>query len=199
MYRLFKEKSKFDIEENEQKLRFFMSVVYKNSIQRPIVSTSRSDSSNIKFSERDVVSVDDRYDEDKVAYILKNASACDEIISDIGRMTNRTFVEVVQSIIYEKGLSDSKVYKSANIDRRLFSKIMSNKEYRPSKDTAFAVALALELSYRDAVDLLARAGYAFSHSDKRDIIVEYCFRQGIYDIANVNILLVSLNQKYLGR
>ncbi len=88
-----------------------------------------------------------------------------------------TFSELLLKWIDEKGLEDSTVYKRANIDRRLFSKIRSNKDYRVSKPTALALGIALGLERPEIIDLLARAGYALSPSSKSDIIIDYFIRQ----------------------
>lgn len=102
-------------------------------------------------------------------------------------------------LIREKGLSEPVVYRAAQIDRKLFSKIISNQEYKPSKDTCVALAYALRLSLQEANDLLSRAGYTFSHSNKRDIILEYFFSVGEYNIYEINDVLFQLFQNPLGR
>ena len=96
-------------------------------------------------------------------------------------------------------MRDSDVYKAANIDRRLFSKIASDRTYKPSKDTCIALALALRLSIDDANDILSRAGYTLSHSSKRDVVIEYFFRERVYDLNDMNEVLYRLGQKPLGR
>lgn len=96
-------------------------------------------------------------------------------------------------------MRDAEVYKAAQLDRRLFSKIMSDKDYKPAKDTAIAIAIALQLSLEEATDLLSRAGYTFSHSNKKDIIIEYFFRERIYKLDDINEVLFNLGQKIIGR
>ena len=125
---------------------------------------------------------------------LSEKSSLDEIITGLGR----TFQQELLRKIDEKGLSDSEVYKRAELDRRLFSKIRSNENYRPSKATALALAVALELSIDEAVDLIGRAGLAFSQSSISDLIVRYCIENGIYDIYEVNALLYEYDQPLLG-
>lgn len=112
---------------------------------------------------------------------------------------DRTFVDLLLRYIDEKGVRDSKVYKAANIDKRLFSKMVSNRYYKPSKDTAVALMLALELSLEQANDMLSRAGYTLSHSSKRDVIIEYFFKERIYNLVYVNEVLYKLGQKVIGR
>ena len=112
---------------------------------------------------------------------------------------NQSFVDKLLYHINQKGLRDSEVYKAAQVDKRLFSKMVSNRDYKPSKDTAIALAFALRLSLDEANDLLSRAGYTFSHSNKRDIIIEYFFREGICNLLDVNEVLYRLDQKIIGR
>ena len=110
-----------------------------------------------------------------------------------------TFVDILTRYINEKGWRDSRVYKAAQMDRRLFSKMMSDRNYKPSKDTAVALVIALELSLKQANDLLSRAGYALSHSNKRDVIIEYFIRERIYNLSDINEVLYRLDQKIIGR
>ncbi len=85
------------------------------------------------------------------------------------------------------------------MDRRLFSKIAGDRYYRPAKDTVLALALALECSLEEANSLLESAGYLLSRSSKRDMMLEYLFKEKIYDLTTVNILLNQLKQKPIGR
>ncbi len=110
-----------------------------------------------------------------------------------------TFVEKLNELIRARGEKDSKIYKAAQIDRRLFSKIMSDFHYKPSKDTALALAYALELDLPEAEDLLRRAGFLLTHSDVRDIVLEYFFREHIYRIHEINIILNELGLRKIGR
>lgn len=109
-----------------------------------------------------------------------------------------TFSQKLLRLIDERQLSDPEVYKRANLDRRLFSKIRSNKDYQPKKATALALALALELSLEETQDLLSAAGYSLSKSTKFDLIVEYFIRQQNYDIYLVNEVLFTYHQPPLG-
>ena len=112
---------------------------------------------------------------------------------------NITFVECLQNYIVAKNATDPEVYKAAYVDRRLFSKMMSDKDYQPSKDTAVSLAFALKLSSDEAVILLNKAGYTLSNAKRRDVILKYFFKKKVYDINDINEVLYSLDEKPLGK
>ena len=111
---------------------------------------------------------------------------------------DKTFQEYLFMLIDRKGLSDPEVYKKANIDRKHFSKIRSNVDYQPSKKTALALAIALELSLDETRDLLLRAGLALSPSIMFDRIIEYCIKEKKYNIYEINLSLFAYDQPTLG-
>lgn len=108
-----------------------------------------------------------------------------------------TFSQILFGFIDKKGLTDSEIYKKAGIDRRHFSKIRSNPDYRIGKNTAIALALALELNKNDTDELLGSAGYFLSENDTFDLVIQFCIKKKIYDINNVNQALDYFSLKSL--
>ena len=159
--------------------------------------------SDVKYSDRDVrYSLRDNYDSSSIDRAVRSLSSTDSLFRAFRTLednTNMSFVDKMLDYINIKHLRDSDVYKAAQVDRRLFSKIVSDRSYKPAKDTCIALSLALKLSLSEANDILSRAGYVLSHSSKRDVVIEYFFREQIYNLNDVNEILFRLEQKLIGR
>lgn len=112
--------------------------------------------------------------------------------------TDAGFSETLLKLIDRTGKKDSEIYKKANVDRKLFSKIRNNPGYQPSKATALAFAFALQLSLDETRDLIRRAGFALSHSSRFDIIVEYFIQHNNYDVFELNEVLFYYDQPLIG-
>ena len=119
-------------------------------------------------------------------------------LDDVMKQLGETWQESLFRFIDEKGYTDTEVYKRANVDRKLFSKIRSNPDYQPKKMTAVAFALALRLNLDETKDFLKRAGYAFSPGNRFDLIVEYFIQNEVYDTYTINMALFDHDQPLIG-
>ena len=135
--------------------------------------------------------IDENLQED--FYVCAVFSARNEL-EDALETIEEGFSPYLLSLIKEKGLSEVDCYKKAHASRQLFSKIRSNADYQPTKETAIAFALALHLSLEETDNLLERAGFSLSHSSKADLIVEYFIKHEQYDLLIINEALDAFSQ-----
>lgn len=113
----------------------------------------------------------------------------EELEEYIKSRRKRSFQQLLFQFIDSAGAADADIYKKAGIDRRHFSKIRSNSAYRPLKKTVLSFILALELNTDEAEELLEAAGYSFSGSEERDLVLQFFLENGIYDCDKINLAL----------
>ena len=119
-------------------------------------------------------------------------------LEDMLKQADAGFTETLLKLIDQTGKKDSEIYKKANISKQHFSKIRNNSNYKPTKPTAIALALALELNLDATKDLIGRAGYALTNSSKFDLIIQYFIEQGNYNVIEINMALYEFDQNLLG-
>ncbi|HAL74607.1 MAG TPA: RNase III inhibitor [Clostridiales bacterium] len=158
---------------------------------------------NILFNQES--SDHDKYDESEDIMvssipILREPSSVsyERSLPDLIAELDEGFSRMLFRLIDQKGRSDVEVYKKANLDRRLFSKIRSDVNYRPAKTTALALSIALELNLDETRDLLGRAGFALSRSSVSDVVIQYYIEHRNYNIFEINEVLFAFNQQTLG-
>ncbi len=111
---------------------------------------------------------------------------------------DETFSQMLLRLIDERGLTDPQAYNRAYITRKHFSKIRNNINYQPKKKTAIALSISLLLNIEDTMKLLRAAGLALSNGILSDVIIEFHIRHGIYDIFQINEMLLAFDQEPLG-
>ena len=126
------------------------------------------------------------------------AAAAPDDLADCLAHLDASFSHALLALLDERGLTDAQVYRRANISRQLFSKIRSHADYRPTKPTAVALAMALGLTLPETQELLAHAGLTLSRSSRFDVIVEFYLSRGVHDVMTVNEALFAYDQPLLG-
>lgn len=129
---------------------------------------------------------------------LEDALAGSPSIGALLARKEETFSEALLREIDKRHLADPEVYKRANVDRKLFSKIRSNAQYRPKKPTAIALVLALAMNLDDTLDLIGRAGYTLTASSEADLIVMYFIERECWDVNLINQVLYKFDQPLIG-
>jgi hypothetical protein len=119
-------------------------------------------------------------------------------LEDMLKQEDAGFTETLLKLIDQSGKKDSEIYKKANISKQHFSKIRNNPHYKPTKPTAIALALALELDLEQTKDLIGRAGYALTNSSKFDLIIRYFIENRQYNVVEINCVLFEHDQSLLG-
>ena len=136
--------------------------------------------------------------EASIPYERELCSAAGQSLQEYMKQMDRSFQEMLFDLIDESGMTDVECYKKANVDKRTFSKIKSNKDYKPSKQTAIAFAISLQLDMDTTQELLATAGFTLSRSKPFDKIIRYFIHNGNYDIFEINEALFEFDQTLLG-
>ena len=170
----------------------------RSFLGRPFAESRKASAADEDFAEEDIPEADEDL-ADKALPVAKAPSfraerSLDDAVNDL----DKTFMELVFSFADSKGMTDVEVQKKANLDRKAFSKLKCGTTKNPSKSTALALAIALELSLDDTKDLLSRAGLALSPCSKQDVIVQYFIEREAYDIFEINIALFEHGEQALG-
>lgn len=116
-------------------------------------------------------------------------------LDDVLQMPKLTFTEALLKHMDTRGLRDPEVYHRANLDRKLFNKIVNNKGYQPNRRTAMAICVGLQLDLEAAEELLRKAGFAFSDASIADLVYRYNIQKGQYDIIEIECQIYDIQQE----
>ncbi len=102
-----------------------------------------------------------------------------------------SFVDYLYELMDKYGYDNpSDLYNKAFISRQLWSSLISNKS-NPSLNVCIKLALALGVDSHECKYLLKKAGYTLSSANKYALIIRYAIENKIYDIFEVNNLLIE--------
>lgn len=107
------------------------------------------------------------------------------------KSNGETFCDMLFRLIDERQLTDVEVYTRAFLDRKYFSKIRCDRNYKPKKKIVCALALALRLDNATCKKLVKKAGYILTSASTFDLTIRYCIENGIYDLNQVNEFLAE--------
>ena len=176
------------------------SALYQPSLAKTSGSPKKEKKKKRKLSSKsdEVATYGAALAEEAMDMVCAMPMEADRSLEDVVKNLDKTFMELVFSFADEKGMTDVEVQKKANLDRKAFSKLKCGTTKNPSKSTALALAIALELNLDDTKDLLSRAGFALSPCSKQDLIVQYFIEREAYDIYAINVALFEHGEPLLG-
>lgn len=137
-------------------------------------------------------------DEDTAYELASFPIEVDRDLEDALKDVDDSFSVYLMKLIEASGKNHVEIYRKANMDRKLFSKLKNNRDYKPKKNTAIALAISLELSLDETQEFIGKAGYILTHSSPTDIIVEYFIKKENYDIFAINEVLYNYDLPLLG-
>ena len=172
-------------------MNFFISLFFYAII--PLMKNT-----NIDFKEIDsYIKSEFRYEIRESDSTIKEPIPDYAAINDYISSTDDLLQEKIRQIIQSKNLDEVKLYKKANVDRKLFSKIRTLPDYHPNKNTLVKLCLAMNLGIEESESLLKTAGYSLSKSVRQDLLLRYCFCHKIFDVITVNEILDHYGEKII--
>lgn len=107
------------------------------------------------------------------------------------------FRDKLFGFIDKKHCNDVDCYKRANVSRQTWHKIVSDNYYHPTKNTAIALAISLQLDMDETQELLETAGFILSKSSLSDLIIMFCIGNKIYDVFEIDSILFKYGEDTL--
>ncbi len=137
------------------------------------------------------------YEANKESFVIKEPTPNYSSINDFIKRSDDILQDNIRNLILSKQLDEVEVYKKADVDRKLFSKIRTQPDYHPNKNTLLKLCLAMNLNTDETENLLKSAGYSLSKSLRSDLILRYCFGHKIFDVITVNQILDHYGEKVI--